>query len=391
MSSATPGGGSIYASFILEERKAATESGTGEFARVGVDASGGSARLGAGAKWGPRLWHRGHYLSGSKINNVVKVAYVKNNGDARRHTSKWLQYIQDRERAPEEPERKFFNRDRNNIEREEVKAGLLEGRGKDAAFFKIMLSPKQNELDHEEYTRKIMERWEEVTGIKTDWYAVKHENTLYHHVHIVMPGKDVDGHSYRLDNEHLDLMRDIANEHQYELQGLKYEYEKQIEYEFGQSQDDFERLLKYQSGKEVEWDLGLTSPALEDALRDLYPPTNFDDIKFRQELELTGRGASKNQEDSGNETNYSKEPTNDVDREAPSVEISSDEVQTEMQSMDREVSYLQHGANDQEQSYEASSGPTELAEFEIMRNGALEDESAGDQGRGDDEEFFMFP
>jgi hypothetical protein len=401
MNSAEPGGGSIFASLQAEEKKR-KDGAQGPNARIKVSTGSAGSHHVPTTKWGPRLWHRGHYLSSSSINNVIKVRYVKNNADAKRHTNDWLRYIQERERAPEEPERKFFDRDRNNIERDEVQQTLLDGRAKDVAFFKVMLSPKQNELDHEAYTREIMQRWEDITGIKTDWHAVKHENTLYHHVHIVMPGKDVEGHSYRLTREHLELMRDIANEHQYELRDLDYQYEKQVEYEFGKSQEDFERLLMYQSGKELERELGLNSPELEQAVRELLPPTNFDDLEFRNELNRTiqerdpdlnkqyeankAEGEIPNKVDDEAHVQRDAKPQND---ELALEAVSPEEIEAELQAMRREENLRAHGMESTERSYESAGGIAEFGEHEVMKHGAQEDEISREAERGDDDEFMI--
>lgn len=402
MNAAAPGGGSIFAS-LQEEEKKHKDGAQGPNARIKVSGGNDSSHHVPTTKWGPRLWHRGHFLSGSSINNVIKVRYVKNNADAKRHTNDWLRYIQERERAPEEPERKFFDRERNNIERDEVQQTLLEGRAKDVAFFKVMLSPKQNELDHEAYTREIMQRWEDITGIKTDWHAVKHENTLYHHVHIVMPGKDVEGHSYRLTREHLELMRDIANEHQYELRDLDYQYEKQVEYEFGKSQEDFERLLMYQSGKELERELGLNSPELEQAVRELLPPTNFDDLEFRNELNRSVQERDREFDKQHEDKNAGGEAPAKVDdqlqdqrdgkvenNEIALEVVSPEEIEAELQSMEREENLLGHRLDSTERSYENAAEISEFGEHETIKHGAQEDEISQESERGDDEEFMIW-
>lgn len=261
------------------------KGGSGRMVRMRVPGDSPRSRIYIPPKGWPRVWHRGQRLSGLKINNIIKARYVKANRDARRHVNSWLRYVQDRERGPEEKERKFFDRERGNIERDEVREDLLAKQGKDIACYKILLSPKQNELDHESYTREIMTRWEEVTGIKTDWYAIKHENTDHHHIHLMMPGLDVDGNPYRLDRDHLNIMREIANEYQYEIQDRAYQYEKSIDYELGVGRDQMEKYAERRQGEDLMRELGVTSKELDDAIKDLIPPGYFDDVEFRKSLE----------------------------------------------------------------------------------------------------------
>lgn len=275
---------SIFSAYDKYRRK--RRAGGSKFPRIQLmGANSPRARIFFPAKGWPRVWHLGHRLSGLPINNIIKARYARQSKDARRHMNDWLRYVQERERAHEEPERKFFDNKRSQIEREDVRQDLLANQGQDIAFYKIILSPRQNELDHEAYTREIMTRWEEYTGIKTNWYAIKHSNTQYHHVHLVMPGLDIDGNSYRLNRDHLNLMREIANEHQYEIQDRSYQYEKTIELELGLDRDQIEKFLERQEGNDLMRELGVTSKDLEETVRNLLPPDTFDDAAFRKSLE----------------------------------------------------------------------------------------------------------
>lgn len=232
-------------------------------------------------------YNKGQRLARSRINNVVKARYVPNNSDATRHIIQHTDYILKREREPEEPERKFFNRNRDNISRDEVIDTMLENKGK-AAMFKLIFSPNQNELNHEEFIREVMARWELETGIVSDWYGVKHANTAHHHVHLEMPGKDVNGKDIIMTPELLDAFREIANQHQYELQRIDYEWERGVQDEFnrGALYEEALRIWEYQNGRELMRELGVTSPELDKATRELLgPPISFDPVQFRNELQ----------------------------------------------------------------------------------------------------------
>ncbi len=290
-------GASIFSAYDRFRKK--ERGGSTRFPRIQLPGSAqrSGSRIYFPKKCWPRVWHPGHRLFGLPINNIVKARYVRKSNDARRHVNDWLRYVQERERSFEEPERKFFDNKRSQIERDEVKQELLANQGEDIAFYKVLLSPKQNELDHETYTREIMTRWEELTGITTNWYAVKHANTQYHHVHLVMPGLDVDGNPYRLNRDDLNLMRELANEYQYEIQDRAYQYEKTIDHELGTAREQLDKFLERREGDDLMRELGVTSKELEEAVKDLLPPTNFDDIEFRNSLEelpiITNQSASK--------------------------------------------------------------------------------------------------
>lgn len=272
---------SPFAALFEWERKNSGGGGRAKIQVAGGQPSG--SKLGpGGGRTGVRRFHAGHRLAGTKINNIVKVKYVRNNHDAARHIIQHIDYIEKRERDRDEPERKFYGGD-GERSRDEVIDSVMKNRGEHAAMFKIILSPKQNELNHILYASEIMRRFEERTGIKTDWSMVEHKNTEHHHVHIVMPGKDMDGRSFRLEQEHLDWFREIANEYQYEIADLDYTYEKQVEKEFGNLREEADLLLASARDYRDMKDLGVKNPVLDKDAKELLQP-GFDDVYFRKQL-----------------------------------------------------------------------------------------------------------
>lgn len=272
---------SPFAALFEWERKNSGGGGRAKIQVAGGQPSGSKLRPGGG-RTGVRRFHQGHRLAGTKINNIVKVKYVRNNHDAARHIIQHIDYIQKRERDRDEPERKFYGRD-GERSRDDVIDSVMRNRGEHAAMFKIILSPKQNELNHIQYATEIMRRFEEHTGIKTDWSLVEHRNTQYHHVHIVMPGKDMDGRSFRLEQEHLDWFREIANEYQYELADMDYVYEKQVEREFGNLREEADLLVASARDFKDMKELGVRNPDLDKEAKELLQP-GFDDVYFRKLL-----------------------------------------------------------------------------------------------------------
>lgn len=120
---------------------------------------------------------------------IAKNKYIKAGKGSRAAVREHLRYIQERERGEHEPERKFFDRDRDGIERPEVYQKMLENRGDRTAMHTLILSPGDNSIDMQEYTRESMEALEERMGHKLDWYATIHENTDHYHAHVVIAGK----------------------------------------------------------------------------------------------------------------------------------------------------------------------------------------------------------
>src|SRR5271165_6667484 len=147
---------------------------------------GGKPRIRFG-RTGPR--GRAHTKPAKGPVAVVKSKFIKAGNGARPAIRGHLTYIQERERGENEPERKFFDRDREGIERQEVYDAMYQNRGDRAAMHTLILSPGDNNIDIREYTRESMEALEDRLGHKLDWYGVIHENTDHHHAHVVIAGK----------------------------------------------------------------------------------------------------------------------------------------------------------------------------------------------------------
>lgn len=140
----------------------------------------------------------------------------------------------------------FFDRDKEGIERKDVYDAMMKGRGDRAAMHTIILSPGDNKTDLQEYTRESMEALEDRLGHKLDWYAITHQNTDHHHIHVVIAGKIPDrdyergrqgvGDRQSLDgrwtSEGKDL-RELLGDHYDEKAEKDPREERRDDYEFG--------------------------------------------------------------------------------------------------------------------------------------------------------------
>jgi hypothetical protein len=121
--------------------------------------------------------------------SIAKSKFIRAGNGSRPAIGAHLRYIQERERGEHEPERKFFDRDRQDIERGEVFENMMANRGERTAMHTLILSPGDNNVDIREYTRESMNALEERMGHGLDWYATIHENTAHWHAHVVIAGK----------------------------------------------------------------------------------------------------------------------------------------------------------------------------------------------------------
>lgn len=141
-------------------------------------------------KTGPRGRMYGKAATAPKgTTAIAKSKFIKVGKGSRSAIREHLRYVQERERGEDEPERKFFDRERRGIERQEVFEAMLENRGNRAAMHTLILSPGDNNVNMEEYTRESMKALEERMGHELDWYATIHQNTDHYHAHVVIAGK----------------------------------------------------------------------------------------------------------------------------------------------------------------------------------------------------------
>ncbi len=142
------------------------------------------------------------------IKSVAKHKYIKGRNGKERGCAH-INYIAHRRGEDrEQGGRKFFNKEREGIEALEVKQLMYEyADERGVIMHKLILSPGLN-ADAKEYTRELMERLEREKGLELEWRAVVHDNTEHRHAHVVIMGKDKDGHLVRLDkNDYRDLRR----------------------------------------------------------------------------------------------------------------------------------------------------------------------------------------
>ncbi len=147
------------------------------------------------------------------IKTVVKHSYVKGRHSKDRSRAH-INYIshrrgEDREKGG----RKFFDKERDGIDAWEVKQSLYDmADERGVAMHKIILSPGLN-TDAKEYTRELMDKLEHLKGQELEWRAVVHENTEHQHVHVVLMGKDKDGHRVRIDKNDHSQLRQFGDEY----------------------------------------------------------------------------------------------------------------------------------------------------------------------------------
>lgn len=275
------------------------------FKRKNSSSSAGKPKTEIKERWskGPRIKiskigkmrYRG-YLSerGNRVNAIVKSRYVRRGSDSQRHMLQHVFYIgkqHDKEYERKQDPRKFFSKDRFDIEQDDVLKHLVTHQGKEVSMHKMILSPGDNSLNMVKYTRESMEKLEQTLGYKVDWFGVEHKDTDHKHAHVVIAGripeheklretqekeleiylsnwaKHMEGKDLKLSRDHLDTLRVAGNEYLLRERSIDRELDLAIEKELGLNEWTYDRDLEKELGLKIhtqdkeylERELGLAS------------------------------------------------------------------------------------------------------------------------------------
>lgn len=178
---------------------------------------------------------------------------VKAIGKALAHV-KYIQHRPGRDR--EEGGREIFSDTEDRVNGYEVRKEIREIGNQRVAVHKLTLAPEINPDDKKAFTREVMENLGRAKGLDMSWYAVAHDNTDHHHIHVVVMGKDRHGTDVRLDLKDIEKAKEygdryLEREHPRELERAREERERQKEArrrEWEKARDQRER-----EGLELPW------------------------------------------------------------------------------------------------------------------------------------------
>jgi hypothetical protein len=143
-----------------------------------------------------------------------------------------VKYIQHRPGEDREPGgREFFNEDEEGLDSKRLRAAVRGMRDAKVVVHKITLAPEINPDDKKQFTREVMQQLGQEKGLDLQWFAVKHDNTDHHHIHVVVLGKDKNGTDVRIDKKDYDKIKDYGDRylercHPLELERSREERER---------------------------------------------------------------------------------------------------------------------------------------------------------------------
>lgn len=143
-----------------------------------------------------------------------------------------VKYIQHRPGEDrEQGGREFFNEDEDGLDGKKLRAAVRQMQDAKVVVHKITLAPEINPDDKKQFTREVMQQLGQEKGLDLQWFAVQHDNTDHHHIHVVVLGKDKNGTDVRIDKNDYDKIKHYGDRclercHPLELERSREEREK---------------------------------------------------------------------------------------------------------------------------------------------------------------------
>ena len=159
------------------------------------------------------------YIAARGKGGVGKVAAI---GKTIAH----MNYIRNRpgeDRERDRGGREMFNDSEDRLSSPDMKQAIRELGGAKVIAHKLTLAPEISPEDKKAFTRDVMHNLSRSKGLDLEWFAVEHNNTDHHHIHVVVLGKDRNGSEVSLS------LRDIDKAKEYGDRYLEREHPREFE------------------------------------------------------------------------------------------------------------------------------------------------------------------
>lgn len=147
-----------------------------------------------------------------------------------------VKYIQHRPGEDREKGgREMFN-EQDRVDAREMRQAIKELGKSRVVVHKLTLAPEINPQDKKAFTREVMQKLSRDKGLDLNWFAVEHNNTDHHHIHVVVLGKDRNGTEVRIDMKDIDKVKEYGDRylercHPRELEKSRREREDRLKAE----------------------------------------------------------------------------------------------------------------------------------------------------------------
>jgi hypothetical protein len=135
-----------------------------------------------------------------------------------------VKYIQHRPGEDREKGgREFFGEGDDELSARRLRKAVREMADANVVVHKVTLAPEINPADKKAFTREVMKELGSEKGLDLNWFAVEHNNTEHHHIHVVILGKDKNGRDVRIDKRDYDKIKEYGDRHLERVHPLEME------------------------------------------------------------------------------------------------------------------------------------------------------------------------
>jgi hypothetical protein len=172
-----------------------------------------------------------------------------------------VKYIQHRPGRDREPGgREIFNEREDGIDGREMRKAIKELGGSRVIVHKLTLAPEINPADKKAFTREVMANLSQEKGRDLQWFAVEHNNTEHHHIHVVVLGRDKHGTEVQIDLKDIDKVKEygdrfLERHHPREMERSREDRERRERerLEARQRERELEKQERIRDGLELPW------------------------------------------------------------------------------------------------------------------------------------------
>jgi hypothetical protein len=177
-----------------------------------------------------------------------------------------VKYIQHRPGPDREKGgREMFNDREDRINAREMREAIKELNGSRVVVHKLTLAPEINPADKKAFTREVMQNLSRDMGRDLEWFAVAHNNTEHHHIHVVVLGKDRNGTYVRIDLKDIDKVKEYGDRYLERCHPLELERSRR-EREDREKERRAERVREREAAREERIREGLELPWLHEKI-----------------------------------------------------------------------------------------------------------------------------
>lgn len=206
-----------------------------------------------------------------------------------------VKYIQHRPGDDRDPGgRKLFDELEDNLDGRKLRKAIRELEDSKVVVHKLTLAPEIDPLDKRQYTREVMHQLAAEKGLDLKWFGVEHNNTLHHHIHVVVLGKDGSGRDVRIEKGDYARLKDWGDRYlerwqPYELERSRNERKRKEDerLESRKRERELRRQERIRDGLELPW-------MHRKIIREQYEP--YDKWKKEQEGKDRDRKPDKSRE-----------------------------------------------------------------------------------------------